>query len=693
VTFLTPLLAGIAAAIAVPSLLILYFLKLRRRDLEISSTLLWKKAIQDLQANAPFQKLRRNILLILQLIILAAALFALGQPQIKGHSLTGQKHILLVDRSASMASVDCDPISGPDKISRLDRAKAEAIEFINTLREPGVFSKDESDEAMLIVFDSTADVRVQFTSDKATLKSAIEEIQPVEGPGSLKEAVRLAKAHAPRRIQEDVGLTGGDVGIMHLWSDGRLSDAAEAATGPEDRVLFHRVGSTDATNLGIVSIRAERAYDNPSQLSIFVAIENTEKQERAVDAELFIDGQAAGLRGVRVPGAQLQAPETQGGLATLQTGTGGVVFQIDRSEGALAQVRLRQPALDEAPAGDVLAVDDRAWIVVPPARRLATAVVTGGNLFIRTALEGLPLAKADVFAPAEFQKLLDEGKAGEYDVVILDGWLPAVGPDQTLPPGRWLVLNALPKNIPGVIEKPESKDGEFVQWNRSHPALRAISLDNVHFARATNVELEQGAMAEAIAWSDQGPVMLDASGTDWRALITTVDVGASDWGFQVSFVVYLAMSINYLGDDSGGRVQANLVRPGEVLADRLPPGATAVEIEADGAKTPLQPARDGRVTFGPVKKTGVLLMSWSGQAGGNDIVDGSRVRRAYAANLMDSYESNVPASQEIALAGAVVGQQDEARSTIDRKLWPFLILAALGVMVVEWFIYNRKVHV
>src|SRR5436190_19137278 len=97
-TWLTPTLAIIAGSIAVPTLIILYFLKLRRRDLEVSTTLLWKKAIQDLQANAPFQKLRRNILLILPLIVLAAALCAVGQPQMKGLSTIGERHIILIDR-------------------------------------------------------------------------------------------------------------------------------------------------------------------------------------------------------------------------------------------------------------------------------------------------------------------------------------------------------------------------------------------------------------------------------------------------------------------------------------------------------------------------------------------------------------------------------------------------------------------
>ena len=78
--FLTPLIGLYAAAAAVPLLLLLYFLKLKRQEMLVSSTLLWKRAVQDLQVNAPFQKLRRNLLLLLQLLALAAILLALAGP-------------------------------------------------------------------------------------------------------------------------------------------------------------------------------------------------------------------------------------------------------------------------------------------------------------------------------------------------------------------------------------------------------------------------------------------------------------------------------------------------------------------------------------------------------------------------------------------------------------------------------------
>src|SRR5690242_18346362 len=95
-----------ATAIAVPALLILYFLKLRRREMVVASTILWRKAIQDLQVNAPFQRLRRNLLLLLQLLILLALLLAFSRPVTSYRPPPGAVSVILIDRSASMAAKD-----------------------------------------------------------------------------------------------------------------------------------------------------------------------------------------------------------------------------------------------------------------------------------------------------------------------------------------------------------------------------------------------------------------------------------------------------------------------------------------------------------------------------------------------------------------------------------------------------------
>src|SRR5947208_10395604 len=120
-TFLNAWTAAAAAAIVVPSLLVLYFLKLRRREMTVPSTLLWKKAIQDLQVNAPFQKLRRNLLLLLQLLILLFLLLALSRPVSNYTPPPGKTTVILLDRSASMSARDME-----GGRTRLDEAKRRA---------------------------------------------------------------------------------------------------------------------------------------------------------------------------------------------------------------------------------------------------------------------------------------------------------------------------------------------------------------------------------------------------------------------------------------------------------------------------------------------------------------------------------------------------------------------------------------
>src|SRR5215469_8287927 len=65
--------------LAVP-IVLLYLLRKKRQRLIVPSTLLWRRAIEEIEATVPFKRLRRNLLLLLQLLVLAAIVLALARP-------------------------------------------------------------------------------------------------------------------------------------------------------------------------------------------------------------------------------------------------------------------------------------------------------------------------------------------------------------------------------------------------------------------------------------------------------------------------------------------------------------------------------------------------------------------------------------------------------------------------------------
>src|SRR5205085_6575782 len=113
-SFLAPL-ALISALVVGPIIVAMYLLKLRREDRRVSSTFLWQRVVRDVEANAPWQKLRRNLLLLLQLLLLALLALALARPFFHTAGISGHNLIVIVDRSASMGATDVQP-------SRLDAA-------------------------------------------------------------------------------------------------------------------------------------------------------------------------------------------------------------------------------------------------------------------------------------------------------------------------------------------------------------------------------------------------------------------------------------------------------------------------------------------------------------------------------------------------------------------------------------------
>jgi hypothetical protein len=172
IQFVSPLGAAAWAVLAgIPvGIIALYFLKLRRRPVQVPSTLLWRRSLEDLHVNSLFQRLRKNLLLFLQVLAVLLVMLALSGPRIKGSVGAGQRYILAIDESASMGSTDTGG-------SRLERAKAEAKKVVANM--------ESNDLAMVIAFSD----RARTTQGTATCSAS----------GSTRSLPRRRRPHSAMR--------------------------------------------------------------------------------------------------------------------------------------------------------------------------------------------------------------------------------------------------------------------------------------------------------------------------------------------------------------------------------------------------------------------------------------------------------------------------------------------------------------
>ena len=161
------------------------FPEARRQPLEVPSTYLWKRSIEDLHVNSLWQRLRQNLLLFLQLLLVALAMLALLRPGWEGTKLEGERFIFLVDNSASMSATDVE-----DAKNRLEEAKKLVGGLIDQM--------DSGMTAMIISFADTPQVVQEFTDNRRLLRERLATIEPtVRGTDLARRARPGRRAGKP----------------------------------------------------------------------------------------------------------------------------------------------------------------------------------------------------------------------------------------------------------------------------------------------------------------------------------------------------------------------------------------------------------------------------------------------------------------------------------------------------------------
>jgi len=649
-----------AGAAAVPLLLLMYFLKLKRAEQIVSSTLLWKRAVQDLQVNAPFQKIRRNLLLLLQLLLLLAILLALSGPVLLMTAGPAKRYVLLIDRSASMNTIDVETNRSQERQSRLDAAKQQAKVFIESLRNKALFSlQDESDQAMVIACDDHAKIMCNFTSDKRQLLSAVEAVTPSDGGSSISEAVMVARAFAQSPGEETNNRSARNPAQLVLFSDGRIRDVDQIALGP-DEMIFNCIGKS-TENIAIIAMQARRSFENPDELNVFATLANYDTKKATIDVQLSINNDVQAIKTVTVPPRKAQNTSAD------QSGKVAVTFTLTYTRDGVLEVRQLQP--------DCLTCDDAAWTILSPPKRLSVLLVSVGNIVLETALKACPLARLEIRSPAEFDAMDHSAMSVEqpYDVIVLDNHV-----SNQLPRCRYLVFGRPPAGIDVSIAQ-QLENQVVIDWRSRHPVLKYVNLINLFAAKCNKMILPRD--AEVLAEFNESPALALVRRGGNVYLLAGFDVLQTNWPFEPGFVLFCYNATNFLGVQSGASQLTDLQVGQPLIVEGLSGGISA-QINGPGLSDKIIKANPaGVIRFPGTNRVGIYSLNIPDQS-----------IRLFSVNLLANRESNIEPVREMTLSGQTLEARADSITRTNMPVWPYLVLLALLLACLEWLIYNSKIR-
>jgi len=684
VPFTTPL--ALLGLLFLPAVIAMYLLKLRRDEAVVPSTLLWTRLVSDVEANAPWQKLRRSLLLLLQLMLVVILALLAARPFFERPAGLARDIVLIMDTSASMGATDVAP-------DRMTAAKLAAIEALRDLPTGGKVS--------VIAAGRSARIVVNESTDLSRVRQAIYEIAVTQGTGDLGDALELASKLAAR---------SGDAQVL-------VATDAALATDPTGRVAAPvkvlPVGR-DRKNQAIVAL-AVRTSPSAVTRSVFVSLANLDLERATRRLEIWGDGSLLEVRDV-----QLEAQARS-----------DVIIDDIEPEVRSVEVRLvgSDPAVVTAP--DQLAVDDRAWAVIPEQRTRLILVVGAGDPYLETALSYLPNVELYGVKPDEYGPATERKDGRPWDLVIFEGYLPA-----TLPRSPILALAPPRTSDLGQVTGKLTNPG-IGTLDPDEPVLRFVDLSTTHIAEASRVDAPD--WARTIIPGPRGAPLLYAGVRDGSpSAVLAFEPRRSDLPLQVAFPILLANLTGELLGASSAPTEA--VEPGTPVELVVPAGAVGLTVTGpDGTATQLVPGTSGggAVTFAATDLLGVYTVTpmadsvaWAAPSGsaGSGAAPSPRASAAasagagaagtsasppppddplapvrFAVDLFDVNESTILPGSAAAIealgttagaspvpgaSGTPVAAATERPTTRD-ELWVPLVLLVLAVLSVEWALYHR----
>ena len=343
----------------------------------MSSLYLWEAVYKNLQASTPWEKLKNNLLMYLQIAAMALLILALASPYLTKGGTDYQNVLLVIDRSGSMNSLY------EGDLTRLEAAKEQAKAYVDQM---------PSDVRVSVITGGReASVLLNNSNDKAEIKRVIEEIEGTDCKGTLDIAVNLTESIASGlEDYQAVFFTDSSLDIGKL--QGEIVNL-----------------NSRGVNVSIDYVSHKREADG--SLTVLVKVSNTGNEPTKAEINLYLDD-------------KLSKVKELGEETGLAPGESEIIYFKDMD----SKVSIIKAELNEA---DSLMKDNVAFDVLSSGSTQKVLLVSEQNVFLEKAVAALP----DI----EIYKTPNVADIGEeaFDLYIFDGVVPYTLPKE----GNFLFFN------------------------------------------------------------------------------------------------------------------------------------------------------------------------------------------------------------------------------------------------------------
>ncbi|MCZ7684291.1 MAG: VWA domain-containing protein [Sandaracinaceae bacterium] len=526
-------LGGFAGAVV-----ILYLLKLRRRQVEVPFVHLWQHVLAEKQTTRLFSALKRLLSLLVALAVVAALAFAMGDPRWVGGRGDARTTVVLVDASASMQATDVLP-------SRLEAARREVERLVDGL--------GGSDRMLVAQMDATTVPLGSMTGEQRLLRESLARLSPTDVAADLPRGLRFAL---------DV-LRGQPRPRVVIVSDGVLGEGGEAEARAREagvEIDWIEIGE-GGRNVAITAFSVRRYPLDKSRSQVLVELWNPTEEDEAVELTLLGDGEEIDVQRLRVAaGERLRRffENVSGADRTLE-----------------ARLTLADGTRDAQPA------DDRAYARLPERRRARVQAVTPGNLYLSAALLLDEYLEVVEVTPEDYPA------AGRFDVTVFDSWVPPAQPES-----HAIYIHPVPTegvegpfDITGTVARPF-----FDRIEHEHPIVRFTALRDVNMAEGLSVTLAEG--DRVVAGDEGAPLLVTGTRSGKRIVALLFDVRRSDLPLRVAWPLVLLNSIDFFVQEDAGYLSS--YETGDTWHVPVPAGADSATLIEPGGGERTVPVVDGR---------------------------------------------------------------------------------------------------